>query len=320
MKHAFRAVARGLSRSVRSPKLVLGLWLLNLLAALPAALVMADMIEGSIGASLFDEKMAKGFDTDWWAEFSAEHDDALAQTFGPAVIGAGAVYGNLEAWWSGRLFSDGPVPLLALGVAFAVVWTFLLGGILDALSRSGAGSERPARGFSGFAAAAGRTFGRFLQLALAAGVLYFLIYRLARWLFRAIDRSSRDVTVEQTVFFKVVAVTALAVLLLHLVRIVFDFAKIAVFADDVSAPRALLRGLGFVVSRPGTVLAVYLGLGAIGLALVALYAWTAPGAGQSGVVTVALAFLFSQLYLAARLALRLALLSAELHLYRAPAA
>lgn len=317
MKHAFRSVARGLSRSLRSPKLVLGLWLLNLLAALPAALVMADVLEGSIGASLFDETMESGFDTDWWAEFSAENEGGLAETFSPAVVGAAAVYGNLEAWWSGRLFTDGPIGLLALGVAYGLLWTFLLGGVLDSLSR-GAGSDRADRGFSGFTAAGGRTFFRFLQLTLAAGVAYFLIFRLSRWLFRQIERSSRDVTVEQTVFLKVVAVAALAVLLLHLVRMTFDFAKVSVFADDVSAPRAFIGALGFLVSRPGPALAVYFGLGAAGLALVALYAWTAPGPGQSSFATVFLAFLFSQLYLLARIGLRVALLSAELHLYRSP--
>lgn len=319
MTRALHSITAGLSRSVRTPKLFLGLWLLNLAAALPAAIVMAGVIDDSIGASLFDETMAKGFDADWWAEFSAENPDGLAETFGPAVIAAGAVYSNLEAWWSGRLFTDGPTALAVLGVAYAVVWIFLLGGILETLSRAGAGSGRAERGLAGFAAAGGRTFGRFVQLTVAAGILYFLIYRLSRWLFRWIDESTRDVTVEQTVFVRVVAVAAATVLLLHLVRMIFDFAKIAVFADDLSAPRAFLRALAFVTARPGTVLAVYFGLGLVSLALVALYAWTAPGAGQSSLATVALAFLYSQLYLVARLVLRLALVSAELQLYRSPA-
>lgn len=317
MRYALRSIAAGLGRTIRAPRLLLCLWLVNVLAALPAALVMSSILEDSIGPSLFHETLAKGFDGDWYAEFSAENE-GLAQTFGPQVLGAGAVYENLEGWWSGRMFTDFPLALVALGVAYAAVWALLLGGVLDALSRSGLGAGGRSRGLAGFLAAGARTFGRFLVLAAAAGVVYYLIYLLARKLFGWLEESTREITVERAVLLRVLVVAAVAVALLHLVRMILDYAKIAVFADDVSVPRALGRGLAFVASRPLPAVAVYGGFGVVAVALIAVYAWLAPGAGQATAVTVILALIGSQLYLAARLAVRLSLLAAELHLYRSP--
>ncbi|HEX9733946.1 MAG TPA: hypothetical protein VGG06_18385 [Thermoanaerobaculia bacterium] len=309
---AIRSIAEGVRRVARSPKLIAGLWLVSVAAALPAALVMREVLAESIGGSLFHASLSEGFDDDWYAEFEAEAKTGLARTFGPGVIGVGAVYDNLEAWWSGRLFTDFPVGLVSLGVAYALLWTFLAGGVLDRLAGH---SARPG-GLAGFLAACGRTFGSFLLLALASGVAYALIYLLGRRLYGWIEDSARDVTSERTVLLRVLLAAALVVALLHLVRMVFDYARIAVYSDGVSALRGLRRGVAFVAARPGRTAAVYAGLGLVALLLVAVYAGVAPGAGASSALTVVLAFLVSQLYLVARLAVRLSVLGAELHLFR----
>ncbi len=310
--NVFQVIAEGLRRAAGAPRLVLGLWLVNVLAALPAALVMIGILEDSIGASLFHRTLTEGFDSDWYAEYAAETEAVsrgLARTFGPGVIGAAAVYENLEAWWSGRLFTSFPMALVALGVAYGALWALLLGGVLDALGRG-------TRGLGAFLAAGGRTFGRFVQLTIASAVAYLAIYRLARWLFGWLEEATRDVTSESTVFAWVLVVVALAVALLHLVRMLLDYAKIAVATADVSAVAGLARALRFVASRPGRTVAVYGGLGLAVLAVVAVYAWIAPGAGESTWMGLAAAFALSQLYLIARLYLRLALLAAEMVLFQ----
>ena len=90
----------GLARAWRSPRLILGLWLLNFLAALPAAVLMSSILADSIGASRFHEGLRDGFDTDWSSEFAFE-TDGLADTFGPEILGHGAILQNLERWWRG---------------------------------------------------------------------------------------------------------------------------------------------------------------------------------------------------------------------------
>lgn len=312
MKHVVKSIAFGLGRVAGSPKLVLGLWLVSVLAALPAAMVMGEILEESIGPSLFHQTLANGFDGDWYAEFDLEND-GIAETFGPQILGIGAVYENLEAWWSGRLFEDFPLGLVSLGIAYALLWTLILGGILNSLAGR---EEQIGRSSQRFLAAGARTFSRFLQLALAAGVLYYLIYRLGRGLYSWIESSTEGVTVEKEIFFKVLVAAAFVVTLLHLVRMIFDYAKIAVFVEDLSAPRALWRGLTLVAARPFSTFGIYGGLGLLSLMVMVLYAALAPGAGQSSVLLVVLAFILSQVYLIARLAIRLGLLAAQLNFYR----
>ncbi len=306
------AILHGLRRTYRAPALVVGLWLLNLVVALPAAVLLSDALEGSIGPSLFHQTLRDGFDADWYADFLVAGPEGLASTFRPSILGAGAVYDNLEAWWSGRIFSDFPA-IVYLAAGYALLWLFCLGGVLEAMK-----SPEGPRYREGFFAACGRSFGRFLSLAVVSGVLYFLVYQLSRWLFGRLDAAIGDVTVERPVFFAVLAVAGFTVVLLHLVRMVFDYAKVAVVLRDVSAPRALGQALGFVRRRPGRTVGVYAGVGVLALGLLVLYALVAPGAGQSTFVTVALAFLLSQVYLALRLALRLSLLAAEVALFRTP--
>lgn len=307
---ATTAIFHGLRRVSRAPALVLGLFVLNLAVAIPAAVLLAGALEESIGPSLFHQTLRDGFDADWYADFLVKEPRGLAATFRPSILGAGAVYDNLEAFWSGRIFTDFP-PVFYLAAGYALLWLFCLGGVLMAWK-----SPEGPRYREGFFAACGRSFGRFLQLAVASGVLYFLVYRLSRWLFVRLDDAVRDVTEERPVFLAVLLIAVLTVVLLHLVRMVFDYAKIAVVLDDASAPRAFVRALGFVRRHPGRTVGVYAGVGMLAAVLLVLFALVAPGAGQSTFLTVALAFLLSQVYLLARLALRLSLLASEVAVYR----
>ncbi len=316
------AIIQGFRRTLAAPRLVLGLWLVNALFALPAAYLMSGVLEDGIGPSLFHQTLEKGFDSDWLADFKIDAE-GLAASFSPAVIGAGAVYENLEDWWSGRLFTRFP-SLVALGLGYALLWAFLLGGILDAVARPALArpdAAPPARRatLANFLAACGRTFGRYLQLALAAAVVYYLIYRLARFLFGWLEEATREVTQERTVFAGVLLIAVLVVLLLHLVRMVFDYAKIAAFegGEGVSALGALGQGLLFVAASPLRVVGVYGGVGLVSLALVVAWTQIAPGAHDSSLAALLFGLFLAQLYLATRLALRVSQLAAQLAFFQA---
>ena len=297
--HAFAA---GLVRARRSWRVVLLLWAVNLAVALPFAAAVAGEIRGSLGHSRVHRDLLAGFDAGWHGELQAEAG-ALGKTFGPELLGAGAFFENLERWWRGDLFSVPPA-LVVAGLLHAAAWAFLLGGVLERLARPGGGA--------GFFAACGRHAFRFLRLTLLSGVLYYLIYRLARAGFGAIEEASRDVTSERTVLLWVLAGAALTVLLLALVRVVFDYAKIAIVTHGRrSALAAAWAGARFVASRPFATLGLYAAFALLGALLLALYALLPPFAGVATWPTVILAFLVAQLALAAKIALRLALLGAE---------
>lgn len=320
----FRAIREGLARAARAPGLLVLLWIVNLLVALPLAVSVGHEIEASVGRSLVAGRLVSGFDTRWQGEFSHQAQ-GLAKTFAPEIVGAGAYFRDLESWWSGRLFEVEPA-LLWTGLGYALLWVLLLGGVLERLARpAGAAGPRgeggPAEpepwGLAAFFGAGGRYFFRFLRLAAISGVLYYGIYRLARAGFHALERAMRDVTAERTALLWVLLGAALVVALLTLVRVVFDYARIAVVAQGRrSALGAAWAGLAFVLEHPVRTLGVYWGLAVLGLVLLGLYALVAPEAGPASWAGVVLAFLLGQAALATRLGLRLATLGGATALFR----
>lgn len=303
------AIFRGLFKVLGSPGLVVWLWMVNVAVALPLAAMMADSLEASIGASRVDEALTRGFDMGWFGEYQADAK-GLEKTFTPTVVGVGAFLNNLDAWFNGSMF-DGDSPLLGVGILYVLLWSLLTGGILERYS-DGAGIFR----LKEFFEKAGSHFFRFARLTVLSGILYYLIYRFAAWMFAAIEASTRDVTVEESIFAYVIAASALVVFLLALVNMAFDYAKIATYHENRrSMLLAALRGFGFVLTHPAKTISFYLGLGLVGAALLGLYSWIAPGALQSTTMGLILSFLVAQLYLITKLVLRLTFYAGQMEIY-----
>jgi hypothetical protein len=99
-------------------------------------------------------------------------------------------------------------------------------------------------------------------------------------------------------------------------NVIFDYAKVrAVVEDRRSMIGAVAAGLRFVRRNIGAVAAVYM-LNALLMAVIfALYGLVAPGAGGSG-AAMWLGFLVSQLYLLARLWVRLVFFASSASLFQ----
>jgi hypothetical protein len=306
---AIGAAFRGFGKVLGSPSVVLCLWLANVALALPVAAVLAESIRESVGGSLVSDQLRDGFDMGWYGEFQADAS-GVESTFTPTVVGAGAFFNNAEAWFNGTLF-ESHVGLLGLGVLYALLWSLCLGGVLHRYGEVG-GLFR----LSEFLSAGGTYFFRFVRLAILSSVAYYGIYRFSGWLFGRIAQSTRDVTVEESVFAYVVAASLFVVFLLTFVNMAFDYAKIATFRENRRGMiLAALKGFGFVLSHPGRTMALYYGLGVVGLLMLFVYHNVAPGPGQSTMLSVAFAFAVGQAYLIAKLMLRLTFYSAQLSLF-----
>jgi hypothetical protein len=308
-----RSLVNGFARLGRAWRMVLLLWLVNVALAAPFAVALAADLDASLGRSRVHENLLEGFDMGWQGELQ-EGARGLVETFGPELLRGGAFFENLERWWQGDLVSLPPV-LVGAAIVYAVIWAFLLGGVIERLGAGPYGAGAP--GAAGFFGACGRSFFRFLRLVLLSGVLYYLVYRLARAGFGWLADALRDVTAERTALAWTFLGLAVIVLLLTVIRVVFDYAKIAVVAEGrKSALGAAWRGLSFVASRPAGTLLLYGAVALAGLLLLALYAAVAPGPGHGTWIGVILAFLLGQLALATKLALRLGLLGAETAYFR----
>lgn len=315
--NAISAIRTGVARSFGAPRLLLLLWVVNLAVALPLTVVLGAAIQDSIGHSVRADRLAAGFDTVWHSELE-DQARGIETTFDPSRVGVGAFLDNLEAWWTGRLLTGGSSSfpgIVAVGVLYALLWAFLLGGVLQRFARP--------EGFEGqvlsqvFFGNCGRFFTRFVRLALFSGVLYLAIYGLARLYFGTLGRWTRDVTSETTVLIWVLVGAAGVVTLLILVRMLFDLAKVmAVLEDRHGMLVTLWAALRVLVTRPWSFLGLYLGLGLAWLLLLGLYALLAPNAGPTGWLGLVLALLLAQAVLAAKIGLRLSLLAGEMALYR----
>ena len=302
---ATSASFEGLRRMLRAPGMVLAIWLANLVIAAPLAVFVLESIHSFTADSDYHQVLLEGFDTGWYAEFKTS-GGALEETFSPGHVGIGAWLANLDRWWDGRVFLEEPM-LVATGAVFVLLWLVVLGGVLEAMRE---GAPRPrlptvlADGL-GF-------FPKLLRIALLTGGGYYLIFRFTRWLFPRLHEMTIDLTSERQVLLYNLVAAAFVVLLITLLRLVSDYAKISVIVERRrSALLAVVRGLGLVAGNPLRVLGIACFYGVVTVVLFLVYSVVAPGVGDSTPLTILLALGLSQIFLIAKQALRIAFLGSE---------
>lgn len=301
------AFTRGAGLVRRAPWLIVGLWAMTFLLALPLALTLRGMLGDHLGQSLAAEAAARGVNHDWWTEFLAQAA-GIGQSFVPAIIGFAAVLKNL----SDVADANGLPTVMASAVtAHIVISVFLLGGVLDRLARG------RAIGAAGFFAACGTFFFRFLRLGVIAAAAYWALFAwLHPWLFETLlDGWTANVTAERTAFLYRAGMYAVFGALLLLVNVVFDYGKIrAVVEDRRSMIGALVAGARFVARNPGATLGLYLLDTLLFAALLVVYATVAPGV--EGGLRFWLGFIISQAYIASRVAIRLQFAASQIALFQ----
>ena len=144
--------------------------------------------------------------------------------------------------------------------------------------------NRPTRP-AGFFSASGVFFFRFIRLGLMAGIAYAVLFGVVHgWLLDDLyGRLTRDLTLERSAFFVRLALYVLFGLLLVVVNLVFDYAKIrAVVEDRRSMIGALRAAVRFVARRPLATSGLCLTVGALFALVLAAYAAVAPGVWGPG--------------------------------------
>ena len=295
----------GWRRVLQAPAIVCGLFAATLLASIPLAVVLRDMVESHLGASLMAERAAAGVNWDWWQEFTAQAT-GVGTTFTPRIIGFASTLDSV----SSVLDAQAEIAPIALAIAgYLLVWTFLAGGVLDRYAR-----RRPTRAH-GFFAASGVFFWRFLRLAVVAGIVYWLLFTYVHvqlfdeWYVRL----TRDVDVERAALLWRAAMYGVFGALLVAVNVLFDYAKVRLVVEDRrSALGAITAALGFITRNPAEVLRLYGVNAAVFLLVLGIWAAVAPGA----TVPLWLGVLATQTYILARLAMKLQFMASQTALFQ----
>jgi hypothetical protein len=281
----------GVRRVNSAPMVVIGMFGVTLLVALPLSVVLRGTIETHLGRSLSADTASAGTDYGWWQEFSAQAT-GLAATFVPSIVGFGAVLDNLSG-----VADNQPLAATVAGVtcAWLLIWSFLSGGVIDRFAR-----RRPTR-TAGFFAACGTHFWRFARLGLLAWLLYYVLFAIVHvWIFEGLyPWLTRDLTAERSAFLIRAACYTIFLAPLVFANVVLDYARIRIVVEDRrSALGAFAAGARFVRRHRGA-FGLYLLNTLVAVALMALYALLAPGAPGSG-VRMWLTLALGQLYIFGR--------------------
>jgi hypothetical protein len=298
----------GIRRVNKAPVILACAWVITLLTALPFSMVLREALQAHLGNSLAADEAVRGMNYQWWTEFAAQ-SSGFARSFTVTIIGFAAVLDNLSTFLER---GSRPAALLWLGAGYLLLWLFLTGGILDRYARN-----RQTRSHE-FFTACGVYFVRFLRLAPIIAFTYYVLFRYVHgWLFDHLyDDLTRNLTVERTAFMWRVALYAVFGLLLLTANVIFDYAKVrAVVEDRRSMVGAVVAGVRFVRRNLAGVAALYLLDGMMFVAVIAIYALVAPGAGSSN-LSMWLGFAVGQAYLLARLWVRLLFLASETSLFQ----
>ncbi len=298
----------GWRRVQRAPRLIVGLWVSTLLLTLPLAFVLRDTLAEHLDASLAANEAATGVNFDWWNEYLSQAT-GLGRTFVPAIIGFAAVVKNV----SGIVDAVHVPRTLAMVIAVHLgLSLFLLGGVLDRLSRD------RAVGVAGFFSACGGYLFRFLRLMALASVAYATLFlSVHAWLFDVLYPAwTRELTVERTAFaYRLVLYVVFAAALAG-VNLLFDYAKIRMVVEDRrSAIGALAAALRFVRRHPAAVIALYLLNTGTFLLVLGFYYLAAPGASGGRAATLA-GLAIAQLYIVLRLTVRLGFAATQIALFQ----
>ena len=291
-----------------APAILVGVWLLSLLLALPLGLVLRGLIRDSLGSSLAADAMGAGVNYDWWNEF-LQQTGGIGTTFVPSIIGFAAPLNNLSDLADNVGLAS---TVMSLVVVWLVLWAFLGGGIFDRYAR-GRTTHTPA-----FFAACGVFFFRFLRLGAIAWFAYWLLFKYVHgWFFVTLWRRwTVNLPVERDAFWIRLTLYALFAMLLAAVNLIVDYAKVrAVVEDRRSMIGALNASIRFAVRHPRATVALYLVNTLVFVVILAVYRGVAPGAAWSG-AGVWFAFLVTQLYIAARIWAKLVCAASEIDLFQ----
>jgi hypothetical protein len=305
---AFAAWREGIRRVNRAPAVLAGVWAMTMIVSLPLALELRGAIQQHLGSSLEADEAASGVNDDWIQEFSAQAT-GVGATFGPTVIGFGAALDNIS-----RFIDRDPQPewLVATAALYLAAWLFVAGGVIDRYAR-----DRATRA-QGFFAAGGAFFFRFLRLGLLAAAMYTLLFAWVHpWLFDEIyPAATANLTVERTAFLVRLALYLLFGTMVAAANLLFDYAKVRAVVEDRRSALGALGAAARFVGRNAAAASALFGLDALlFLAVLGLYAAVAPGAGGAG-VSMWTAFVVGQLYVAARLWVKLVFWASEAALFQ----
>lgn len=282
----FKAIFSGMGTTFRKPRLLVILYAVNLVFAGLVALPFLIIVQGELGHSLYGLNV-RPVDLNW---------------IGEAVLKYQAALPGLAAG------------LLAAGMVYLVLHIFLNGGIVGRLLDK----EGPAS-LAGFVADCGRYFGRYVRLFLVSLVFLVLTLGVFMSLVSALFRPLAEAALTEWLPLILSNIHFLiALLLLSIVHMTVDYARIAVAVDgERKVLKALRHALTFLKTRFFRAWAVYLIIVALTAAGSIVFLAVFGRLGGPSVAQVAAGLACMQVYVVFRIWVRTLFVAAQAEFYKA---
>jgi hypothetical protein len=261
-------------------------WFCTLVFALVVVLPAGAILYSELGHSLYAERMLENFDLQWLAEMLNQTGGLPLSVFPPLIA------------------------LVAAG--YVLLSTFLAGGALTVFA-SEEGSYRPGLFYEG----CGRNFWRLFRLLLVSAVFYGVVLAVIVAL-KGLGRSLWGQGMEERplVIFGWFR-TGMTVLLLLVVNMIFDYAKIRLVVEDSRKSwRAALGSVKLVFRNLGGTTATYGLVALIAVALALAYAAVCGFIPRNLALGMALLLVLQQAFVLGRIGVRLLFFGSQLEIYR----
>ncbi len=302
---------KGFHQSVSLPRLILVVYALNILVALPLAFTLFGSLQKSFGSSLVTERMSQEFDYLWWEEFR-DTEEGLEDTFTPSLLGKGAVFTALESLVR-RTFLSFPPWLLLTGCFYLVMRTLIAGGILQVYAKKEDGHS-----LRSLLKGAAAHSPQFVGILLFGWLTWLAVLApLSRGLEAWVSRTARTSYSELTPFTLDLVMSVVILSLTFLLQMAFDYARISVVIHDRrNLFQALRSGIGLIVRHPLPTIGLLGMLLLVQIAATATYVLVRSLIPQSGPLGVAAAFVLLQLFICVLIWIRCWQYSSQMHLFR----
>jgi hypothetical protein len=283
---AFKAIVAGMGTTLRKPRLLVMLYAVNLLFAGLVALPFLVIVQRELGHSLLGLRIQPA-DFGWLGEAALSYGASL-----PALA-AGVV---------------------AVGVVYLVLHIFLNGGIVGRLL-----DKEGRAGLPEFAADGGLYFWRYVRLFLVS--LVFLVFTLGvvmSLVSALFEPLSEAALTDWPPLILSNLHLLIALLLLSVVHMIIDYARIAVAADaERRVLKALRHVLTFLRKRFFRAWAIYLLLVILTVAGSAVFYVVFNRLGEPSVAQVAAGLFLMQAYIVFRIWVRTLFVAAQAEFFKA---
>ncbi|WP_321477444.1 hypothetical protein [uncultured Paludibaculum sp.] len=271
----FRAILGAAGRVSLRKRMMVAYWFFHTLMAAFVAFPLMGVAISNLSHSRYGNELLRGFDVSWLVEIIFYTQGNQAPAILPGVLLA--------------------VFLLFLGS------TFLAGGAVRMLVHDGP-DYSPRMFYEG----CGRYFWRFLRLALYSLFFYGIALILRRMLQKLAERVWGDGMEDHQLIIAGWVVSGVLLLLMALVNTAMDYAKVRLVVDNSrKSLRAAFGSMRLVLTHPGKTMGVWLVLTIFLAAFVALYLPLSNALQGGGTGAVLALIVVQQLYVFARVWLRM---------------